>query len=498
MPDTGRTTFDPNLNLYQSDVNLNQAESRLKRSYYSMPSLATLQGHILEEQKTALRYPQSICTYKDMALDGTLSAAITIILTLLSQSEYKIVAPKDAPELEHRRAEFFNDKLHDLSRPFEHFLDEIYASLLTFGFAPYEKAFQVQSDGPMAGTKYVSDYRLISQDSVSRWLYNVETGKLLGIRQDLALVPSDLRFQKARNYQDVPIGKIVNFRHRPHRDNPEGNSPFKGCYVSWRYKSVGEEYEAIGITKDMGGVVVLGVDAAVLAAADADPNSVDARNLRVMEDNAAAMHAGSQNTIIKPISYTTTGKDRYTLELKGIDGGGKQYDTDRIIRRHSQVMLMNFLADVLNLGADAHGSFALANSKTSTLSLGVRYLQKMDVESTYNHNVMRQQYRLNGWDYNPKTSARLQFGDIDDRDVAIFSKAVQQLLAVGAVRPTEDIEDMVRDIVFNLPPMKDADTEIIETENNTSSGDGMREGLPSGTGQAVSSDDRSAANINNV
>ena len=53
----------------------------------------------------------------------------------------------------------------------------------------------------------------------------------------------------------------------------------------------------------------------------------------------------------------------WELKLLGSEGSSKSMDTDTIIRRHEARMAMSMLSDVLILGGDRTGSFALAETK---------------------------------------------------------------------------------------------------------------------------------------
>lgn len=159
-------------------------------------------------------------------------------------------------------------------------------------------------------------------------------------------------------------------------------------------------------------------------------------------------------------------------------------------------MLMAFFADVLKLGNDSHGSFSLADSKTSLLAMGIEYHLKV-IQRELNHDLIRQTYELNKWEYDPETACRFIYGDIEDRDIKELSAALQRVAATGLIRPTQDIEDYIRESWMGLGPVNEESTEFLDTRVTSRSGDGMKEGLPSGVGSAVSEDDNSISNLQN-
>jgi hypothetical protein len=172
---------------------------------------------------------------------------------------------------------------------------------------------------------------------------------------------------------------------------------------------------------------------------------------------------------------------------------GKQYDTDAIVKRHDSKILMAFFADVLKLGNDQHGSFALADSKTSILAMGVES-HLNNIRKVLNHDLIQQIYKLNNWDYNPLTSCRFEFGDIEKQDLDILGKFVQRVFSVGALRPTEKIEEYLRETGFNLRSFDDDKDNEIETKMDTRAGESQGS---SGTGNSQSGGMSSSTNSNN-
>lgn len=488
-----------------SNINLKPTTNRLRLGPYSAPSLATLQGYILEEARRELRFPQASKLYKKMLLDSNIASAIALIELLLSRVEWKVEAPKKASEAEKERAKKLNYNLSVMQRPFEEYINEI-LSYITFGFCVPEKIYTKFNGSPYGDFIGWKDFKIISQDTVDKWFFDKTTGELLGLRQNLSRIASDGRvllgaggssLSTVTNEIDIPRKKFLLFRHNPKRDNPEGTSPLKSCYISWKYRSLIEEYEAIGVTKDLGGIPVIGVDAAWLAEATNDPAGDKAKVINDLKLQAANLHVGEQSYVIKPIAYDDSGKPLFEFDLKGVDGGGKQYDTDKIVRRHDTKILMSFFADVLKLGNDQHGSFSLADSKTSLLTMGIEAHLK-NIQRVFNHDLIPQTYEINEWDYDPETSCRFIYGDIEDQDIDKLSAALQRVAATGLIRPTSDIEDYIRGNWLKLESVEEAKPEMLPQVSSSRSGDGMKDGLNNGTGSSTSKGgDRSVSNKQN-
>lgn len=487
-----------------TDVNLKPNTVRMRLGAYSAPSLATIQGYIMEEARRELRFPKAATLYKKMILDPNIASAVSLIELLLSRVTWKIEVPKNASETEKKRCEQLNYNLCILQRPFEEYITE-FLSYLVYGFCTPEKIYQQVNNSPYGDFIGWKDFRVISQDTVYQWFFDRTGGELLGLRQDLSRINKDGYILLGTNSTttssaaiDIPRKKFMLFRHNPKRDNPEGNSPLKACYTSWKYRSIIEEYETIGVTKDLGGIPVIGIDVGYLSKAVLNPTGPEAQVIADLEKQAANLHAGDQSYVIFPLAYDANGKPLFQFELKGVDGGGKQYDTDKIVRRHDTHILMTFFADVLKLGNDQHGSFSLADSKTSLLTMGVEAHLK-NIMRVLNHDLMPQTYELNGWgDYDKDKCCRFSHGDIEQRDIKELSSALQRVAATGLIRPASDIEDKLRKDWLDLPPVKEANPEMLPTPAESKAAAGMEEGLGNGTGSSTSKGgDRSVKNKSN-
>lgn len=470
----------------------------MKLGMQSAPSLSSVNGYIMEEARSELRFPNSIKLYKQMLLDPNVASAYAVIEMMLSRVEWEIVVPNDASKEEHRRSEILNYNMLAMRRSFQEYIVE-FLSYIIFGFATPEKVYKKFEDTPVGDFVGWQDFKMLSQDTVGQWIMNNSSGELVGLRQDLSQIDRSgvMSFSDKKDTTlDLPRKKFMLFRHSPRRDNPEGISPLRSCYTSWKYRSIVEEYEAIGITKDLGGTPILEIDSAIISAANENPSGWEANLLDDMKAMAASIHAGEQNYGIIPKAYDANNNPLFSFRLLGIEGGGKQYDTDNIVRRHDTKILMTFFADVLKLGTDSHGSFSLADSKTSLLTMGVESHLK-NIQRTLNHDLMKQTYELNGWEYDPRSSCSFKYGDIEQRDINDLSSALQRVAATGLLQPTSDVQDKLRKDWLDLPSMEVADPEILDTESTSRSGDGMVEGLNGGTGKAVSPDDNSKSNKEN-
>lgn len=474
----------------QADVK-DPSPERLSGRPQALYSLSTLNGVIYEAVRKELRHPFNLKVYKQMLDDPDVRTPYRLLKSYITRPDWRVVAPKAASEEEHKRAKLINKSLHQMERPWAEYLSEM-ASSQIYGFWLGEKLAKNYKfkDGSFKG---MGDIQTISQDTVEEWIIDLDTHKLKGIKQDLTRIYSDASNYSSTGYVAIPRLKFIHIRNDPERNNPEGTSVLDSCYISWKYKALLEEFMSIGVIKDLSGIPIFQVDAEVLAKAELDPAGPEATLLTQLQATGQALHQGDLSCGIIPIAYDNNNNKLYDFKLQGIEGGGKQYDPLEIVKYHSNKILMSFFADVLALGSDGSGSFALSDNKITLLTFYVESVLK-SFKRTLDREFIAHIYAMNKWEYDPEVSARFEYDDIDDGNLEVLSKAIQQIFAVGAIRPSKETENFILDKFFDLPPYDDK-TEFIETENSSRAGDGMGEGLPNGTGTSTSKGgNRSSAN----
>lgn len=458
--------------------------------------LKLINGRVYEELRNDLIFPNSISTFKRMLYDSSISTAKDLFDMMIRSVDMKAEAKDESNENAVRNAEFINWMFDNLeNQTFQQFLTEV----LTYnwaGFSILEKVFEEVKEGEYEGLMRIKEFSPRSQDSLDRWLWKKsDPRQLAGIRQNIRtshLFQNDFYTESTK---DIPLPKLLLFSYNSTKGNPEGRSPLIKCYVTWKFKCLIEDYEATGIAKDMSGVPVIGIPKDIILKGTADPSSPEGVMLGFIKAQAASMQAGEELYAITPIEYTETGKPLYELKLQGVQGGSKNYDSNVVIQRRQNEILMAYFADVLKLGNDGSGSFALADSKTNILGYAIAdHIQF--IVSNIQKQVIEQLARMNGWkeDEIPVFKA----SDVEDLDLDEFSKSIQRIFAVGGVEKRRDEMNLIREKAFGLPPVEGDPDEIIFTENDSRVGDGMSEGMPNGTGNSSSGGDDSVGNNENA
>ncbi len=453
-------------------------------------------GQIYEDNRTDFRFPTSITTFQYMSQDPVIAAANNIIDVMISKIDWSFEVQEGATAKEKAAADFLNWCMTNMEHTWRSFIEEV-GSYRIYGFHIAEKVWEQVDAGKYSGKFKWKKLPTRSQTTIRGWSFDKKVRELKSAKQSVQDITNVFDIQTEDDgLIDLPVEKILLFSYKKRRGNPEGHSPLKDCWQPWTYKKTIESYEAVGVAKDLGGVPVLGIDAAWLAKAQADSSSAEGVALETLTTYMENLHSGESTYMITPIAYTESGKPLFDFKLIGVDGGGKQYNTRDIINGKQLEILMIYLADVLKLGNDNHGSFALADQKNNLLTFGIENHLKF-ISDIIDYDLIPQTLAINGWGDIPKEKMpRLAHTDLDQQDVSEISKMVQRIASVNMLPKTKEIVNEILEKSGFSYQLQDGDIENnnlftantlhpeIFSENESGSGEGLKEGLPSGTGDA--------------
>lgn len=475
------------------------AISRTVLGAQGFDGLRTTNGRIEEHCHSELRWPRSIETYKQMSLDSTVAAVNNFYNMMISRAEFSFEAPKQADGSVKQDVQDATDFLNYCmlnmeDQTWRQFISGI-TTYMVYGFSIAEKVWTTVPVGKYKGRKKWRSLAQRSQDTIKEWRWDKNNpDKLTGViqRNDVRDVA---RYGVKGSKPEVEIdrSKMILFRFNPQKNNPQGTSPLNGCWQAWKYLQLAKEYQAIGITKDLGGIPLIGYPVEKLIEAAADPSCSAAQTLEVLKQNAAALHSGDQSFIIQPIDYDDGGKPLYTFELKGISGGGKQYDTSEVIRQYQNEILTVYSASMLKLGQDSSGSFALSDNMNNLLAFGVEHNLQI-ITDQINVDLIPQTLALNGWFFEQEDMPRLVYGDIAPRSLDEVSKYVQRTVSSGAMTIDKGLDKALRKI-GDLPDNDYQDDDKIPEGFSTGKESGAsKSGGTSGTGTSQINGDQNLEN----
>lgn len=470
--------------------NKEESVSRFKLGPIGYNGLKQISGNIFEESKLELRWPYAADTYNRMLLDPSVASVTNFIRIMIAKAKWVAEYDEDNPQAK-EAAEFLMYCMDNMpDQTWRQFIEDLAYSIF-YGFSVNEKVFTKVKSGKYEGKIKWKALPSRPQSTLTGWEFT-DRGELTGVKQN----PAMYGIVAKEGEVTIPISKTIHCIINKKANNPEGTASLKSCYVPWKQKTLAEELELVGMTKDLAGVVTIGVDAEYLARAAANPNGIEAQNLEQMKRDAANLSAGEQTYVIQPLAYNESGKELFTFKLTGVEGQGKQYSTDTIILRKSNEIFTSFLADVLKMGQDSVGSYALSDTKNNILALSLEYYLNIFAD-VINRELVPQTLALNGWTFESGEMPKITFGKIEDRNLEDLGKFIQRTMSVGAISSDKGLDAALKKIAELPEPDYDSPMPVSEN-NNSRAGDGMAKGSGNGTSNSASPNDNSVGNNENA
>nr|DAW60850.1 MAG TPA: Portal protein [Caudoviricetes sp.] len=404
-------------------------------------------GTFYEEFLRELRGKKGIETYREMAEnDDTIGAILFAVEMLIRQASWNVEPGGDTPK-DKEAAEFVEQCMHDMQDTWTDTISEI-LSFLTYGWSFHEIVYKRRM-GKTKDQKTRSKYNdgligwrklpIRAQETLYQWEYDDEDN-LIAMTQ---LPPP--------NYGliTIPMDKAMLFRTKSRKGNPEGRSILRNAYRSWYFKRRIQEYEGIGIERDLAGLPVFTAPEDIAIWDEDDPDMVKLRT--GMEAMVQKIRVDELAGIVKPHGFE--------FELLN-SGGSKQFDTNAIIQRYDTGMAMTVLADFIFLGHQQVGSFALSSDKTELFSMAIGAYLDIICE-TFNSQGIPQLIDVNGSHFDGITDyPKLAHGDIENADIQKLASYIKDMTGVGILVPDDGLEDYVREAA-GLPE-RTSDTRTID------------------------------------
>lgn len=313
-------------------------------------------NYIYEEFLHQLRWPGAAKIYKEMSDNDPVIGAILYLAEMQIRNVAWTVKPVSDKPADKEAAEFLESVIHDMEVSWDDTICEI-LSMMPYGFSFHEVVYKVRR-GPKASTgKYKSKYNdgriawrrlpIRAQSSLFGWDFDEDGDIKAFIQQG----PPDWKLVT------IPLDKGLLFRTRISKDNPEGKSLLRNAYRPWYYKKHIEEIEGIGIERDLAGLPVLTAPENLDLWNDDDPKMVMLKTNA--EELVRNIRRDNEEGILLPHGWD--------LKLLA-SGSNRQFDTNAVINRYDNRIAITMLSDLVLIGGDKTGSFALADTKKSLLS----------------------------------------------------------------------------------------------------------------------------------
>jgi hypothetical protein len=235
----------------------------------------------------------------------------------------------------------------------------------------------------------------------------------------------------------IPAERLVVFTHEKEGDDWRGMSLLRTAYKSYQFKRKLENLEAIAYERSAGLPVVYP------PASSADPNDIDD-----VEAAVKKIRQGESLYLIMPgpKAGSTQDGDGWLVEDLGIkaDAGS---NPNEAIMRYENAMAKNILAEFMRLGHEDVGARATADVQQDpyyqAVEAHVRY-----IEDTINEQIVKP---LVDWNYQVENYPRMRASKIQAKNVQMLVGSVAQLMNVGALNSSPELERWLREIL-DAPP----------------------------------------------
>ena len=235
---------------------------------------------------------------------------------------------------------------------------------------------------------------------------------------------------------------------------PTHNSLLRNAYRPWYMKKRIEEFEAVGVERDLAGLPMVKVPAEWLRAKAGSDQRKAVEGFKKM---VKSIRRDEQEGLVFPVQYDQdTKQPLFDFQLLG-SGGTRAFQTDSIIQRYEQRMLMTVLADFIMVGHESVGSYSLHTDKTGIFRTALNAIADA-IAQVLNRRAVPRLIRLNGF----KVIDMPEFvpQDVDAPDISQLSAFMSQMAGMGVQWfPDADLEKFVRQVA-RLPERDEASQEV--------------------------------------
>ena len=271
------------------------------------------------------------------------------------------------------------------------------------GFSIFEKVYQ-----KVDGKWYWRKFSPRGQNTVYRWLFD-DKGGLAGVQQMGAPMYKVI---------DLPIEKLLLFRTKVDKGNPEGQSLLRIAWVSYYYLKNLMQFEGIGFERDVSGMPVIGLPQGADVNED-DENSDASKAAKIVRNIRNDEQAG----VVKPFGW----------EFSLASSSGKSFaELASAIERYEGRIATAFFSQFLLLGQDGVGSMALSENSTDFFLSSVNTLADI-ISETFTKYAVPQLLRLNGATKEEASRIKLEHtpaANVDIAKIGALLASVKDLLTL--------------------------------------------------------------------
>ncbi len=386
-------------------------------------------GVVTEDYLPELQGKRAIAVYNEMRKGNPIAGGFIRAIEMAFRSVLWSDIPYEETPEGLNRAAFLTSVRNDMEDPWATIIANT-TTVLPFGHAPFEMTFKHRrgrkGKNPskfIDGKVGLQNLDLIPQDTIERWeTEDTRSDVIIGITQVAPVSQEEIL---------IPMSKVLNFRIRTEKNNPEGESIFRQAYRPWYFMNNLEAIEGISLERTGAGIPVIWLPKGATTIKDKGSLSDEqaainiGRQVRVDEQGGLVLHDGWEFKLVRP-------DGRVDAEL-----------FDLAITRHRSNMLISVLAAFLEFGTSRVGSFALASSSRSFFEVALEGYITI-IEETFNKIFVPLLFELNG--IVDEKLPRLIHTAVGDLQLDRLSKYIERLDKAGYIQRTPVLEDYLKDI----------------------------------------------------
>lgn len=391
-------------------------------------------GYVLEEWLSELQGRRGAEMYRQILDDDPVVGGIIYAIEMLARKVSWWVEPASTDTEDVQAKQFTEECLFiDMEHPWTDVIIEI-MTFLPYGYALFETVFKrrkgdsrdpVQSSRFTDGKVGIARLAPRAQDTLLHWEFDDHDQWQAFIQQP---PPTYTTYR-------IPREKALLFRTKVVKDNPEGRSILRNVVRPYYFVRNIQNIEGIGIERDLAGLPTLKPPPDVDIWNTNDPAMVQL--LAQAQAFVSQVRRDELEGVVVPNGW------EFEL-LKG--GGSRSFNTNETITRYEQRIATSVLADMILLGQDKVGSYALAGTKKDLFSAALESFLD-HIASVFNTDLLPRLFKLNGWtvdDY-PK----LVHGPVEEIDLQTIAEVLTSLGAAGAPVFSGDVEDKLLAAIFD-------------------------------------------------
>jgi excisionase family DNA binding protein len=422
------------------------AEEAHELTHHGVPGLKRNSGYLDEEWHPKLRGTLARKKYREMEDNSpVIGASLWIIEALSRQATWTHEENPSGHPLAQAGVEFSEECFGDMETPWKMHLAEA-LSVVTYGWCAMVPSFKIRrgsATDPMLHSKHNDgkigwrDWEPRGQETIERWVFDdrgawLSTGRLLGMIQ---------RDPNTGRMHPIPLDRMLLFRNRPRKNNPEGRSALRTCWRPYYKGMMLEDIMTIGIERNVAGLPDYQVPADVMKAATAEAAAARTAALTLVKKARLDQYFG----IVRPSETDTKGQATgYKFQL--LSSSGRSFANALPVVQHFDLRIFqNFLTEFMQLGQGSSStSYSAHSDKTNLLGMAIDALLDM-VDDVTNEQALPWLFELNGFPQEARPTRK--HTDIEKRDVASLLGAVSQAVSSGAMEGEADVNNFCRSLI---------------------------------------------------